>query len=77
MKPGYTILFLEGLIGKIYLKKTKIIKITGGISPEEIALRAKKERDEILARLKNEGFTIGQLERATGISRGIVTRANV
>ena len=77
MKPGYTILFLEGLIGKIYLKKTKIIKITGGLSPEEIALRAKKERDEILARLKNEGFMIGQIERATGISRGIVTRANV
>jgi len=27
--------------------------------------------------LRNEGFTIGQLERVTGISRGIITRANV
>ena len=57
--------------------KRRIIKITGGIRPEQISLRTKKERDTILAILRNEGFTIGQLERVTGISRGIVTRANV
>ncbi|MBQ2931951.1 MAG: transposase [Clostridia bacterium] len=57
--------------------KRRIIKITGGIRPEEITLRAKADRDSILALLRNEGFTIGQLERATGISRGIITRANV
>ena len=57
--------------------KRRIIKITGGIRPEEITLRAKADRDSILALLRNEGFTIGQLERVTGISRGIITRANV
>ncbi len=57
--------------------KRRIIKITGGIRPDEIALRAKADRDYIIALLRNEGFTIGQLERVTGISRGIITRANV
>jgi len=57
--------------------KRRIIKITGGIRAEEISLRAKTDRDYILALLRNEGFTIGQLERVTGISRGIITRANV
>ena len=57
--------------------KRRIIKITGGIRAEEIALRAKVDRDYILALLRNEGLTIGQLERVTGISRGIITRANV
>ena len=57
--------------------KRRMIKITGGIRPEEIALGTKANRDSILALLRNEGFTIGQLERITGISRGIITRANV
>ena len=57
--------------------KRRIIKITDGIRSEEIALKAKADRDYILALLRNEGFTIGQLERVTGISRGIITRANV
>lgn len=57
--------------------KRRIIKIAGGIRPEEIALRAKADRDYLLALLRNAGFTIGQLERVTGISRGIITRANV
>ncbi|MDD4689882.1 MAG: transposase [Eubacteriales bacterium] len=57
--------------------KRRIIMVTDGISPEKISLRTKIERDAILAILRNEGFTIGQLERVTGISRGIITRANV
>ncbi len=57
--------------------KRRMIKIAGGIRPEEIALRSKSDRDCILALLRNKGFTIGQLERVTGISRGIITRANV
>ena len=56
--------------------KRRIIKITGGINPEEISSRVKLERDFILALLRSNGLTIGQLERTTGISRGIITRAN-
>lgn len=56
--------------------KRRIIKITQGVSPREIAVKSKMERNEILARLRREGLTIGQLERLTGISRGIITGAN-
>ncbi len=57
--------------------KRRIIKITGGIRAEEIALKTKYDRDNILSLLRSNGFTIGQLERTTGISRGIITRAKV
>ena len=57
--------------------KRRILKITEGIKPEEISEKPKQERDMLLARLRNNGLTIGQLERTTGISRGIISRANV
>ena len=57
--------------------KRRITKITGGVNPEEISGKEKTERDRMLALLRSEGLTIGQLERTTGISRGIITRANV
>lgn len=57
--------------------KRKLIKITGGVRPEEITSKPRDDRNRILALLRKEGFTIGQLERVTGISRGIITRANV
>ena len=57
--------------------KRRIVKITDGIKAEEISQRTKADRDNLLALLRSEGFTIGQLERVTGISRGIITRANV
>ena len=57
--------------------KRRILKITGGIKPEEISEKPKQERDTLLALLRNNGLTIGQLERTTGISRGIISRANV
>lgn len=41
----------------------------------DIASLPKNERNEALALLRENGFTIGELERITGISRSIVTRA--
>jgi len=46
--------------------RRRIFKITDGIKAEDIGTKAKLERDCILALLRNEGFTIGQIERATG-----------
>lgn len=34
----------------------------------------KEERDKILRQLKNVGLSIRELERATGISRGIIAK---
>ncbi len=51
------------------------IKTISGIEAESISLLPKNERNEILAELRSAGLTIGQLVRATGISRGIVTNA--
>ena len=58
----------------------KIIKIiskyTSGSSPDTIAGLKKEERDKILKFLREkEGLSIGTLQRITGISRGIITRA--
>ena len=54
--------------------KRKLKKITNGKQAHEIIQMPKKDRDEMLSRLRADGFTIGQLERLTGISRGIITR---
>ena len=35
----------------------------------------KKERDEALHRLKDRSLTVGQLERLTGINRGVIQKA--
>ncbi len=35
----------------------------------------KTERDRILQKLKNSGLSIREIERATGISRGIVAKS--
>lgn len=54
----------------------KLINILGDITPDEISTLPKAQRDEILAMLRRNGFTIGQLMSLTGISRSIVTRSN-
>jgi len=53
----------------------RIRKITNGINANEISQLSKVERNIILSKLRTEGLTIGQLERVTGISRGIIARA--
>lgn len=40
----------------------------------EIAAKPKTERNQILKLLRQNGLTTGQLERLTGISRGIISR---
>ena len=54
--------------------RRKIYKLTK-LHTHEISLKPKKERNEILKLLRQNGLTIGQLERLTGISRGIISRA--
>jgi len=50
----------------------------GDLDPKDIGNKPIKERNEILRYLREkEKITIGQLERLTGISRGIITRAKV
>jgi len=43
-------------------------------NPKSISKFSKVDRDKILAVLKNE-FPIRQLQRITGISRGVITKA--
>ena len=53
--------------------RRKIIKITK-TEPKGIAAMPKEERNRNLAVLRRSGLSIGQLERLTGISRGIISR---
>lgn len=58
-----------------YIRR-RIIQIMDGREPFEIASLPKNERNEIIRKLKvNEGFSVRQIERATGISRGVVDKA--
>ena len=62
------------------LNDEKILKIiskyTNGLSPTSISGLKKEERDKILRQLREkECLSIGTLQRVTGISRGIITRA--
>lgn len=55
--------------------KRKIKKFLGDIEIKEIGNMSRNDRNMILMKLRENGFTIGQLERITGISRGIISRA--
>ncbi|WP_378954891.1 transposase [Pelosinus sp. sgz500959] len=54
--------------------RRKILICTGGIEPNQIASWPKSERNTIVTKLREEGLSIRQIERATGISRGIVAK---
>jgi putative transposase len=54
--------------------RRKILLCTGGRKPHKIASWAKTERDAMVRSFKEEGLSIRQIERVTGISRGIVAR---
>ena len=49
----------------------KIEKVSG-IPAENISKLQRLERNYVLKELRMSGLTIGQLQRATGISRGIM-----
>ncbi len=55
--------------------RQKILKITNNIVPQKIGTLERRERDKILNQLKNVGLSIRELERATGISRGIIAKS--
>jgi len=55
--------------------RTKIVTIINGKEPHTIVSLPKHERNSILKRLmEQENLSIRQIERATGISRGIISR---
>jgi putative transposase len=74
-------IFEEGIFevsGKKHMSeegiRRKILQCTGGKEPYEIASWSRSERNAVIGQLKEEGLSIRQIERATGISRGIVGR---
>lgn len=54
--------------------RRRIMGYTSGRQPHEIASWPKAERDFLIHQLKEEGLSIRQIERATGVSRGIVAK---
>ncbi len=55
--------------------RQKILKTTNNIAPQTIGAMDKEERDTILNQLRKVGLSIRELERATGISRGIIAKS--
>ena len=51
-----------------------IMEMLGGKEPSEIIGYFRKDRDIILRKLRAKGLSIRQIERATGISRGIIAK---
>lgn len=54
--------------------RRKILLRTNGKEPHEISSWPKSERNALIRQLKEDGLSIRQIERATGISRGVVAR---
>lgn len=65
---------LSKKVDKSARQKKLIIEALGSLQPHAVCALPKHERDAVLASLRNQGFSIRQIERATGVSRGIVTR---
>jgi len=55
--------------------RQKIKKNIPNVEPQEIESMEKAERNLILNQLKSLGLSIREIERATGISRGIVAKS--
>ena len=55
--------------------RRRIMSLTNGGEPHEIGKWEKKKRDLMLQKLKADGLSIRQIERATGISRGVVAKS--
>ena len=53
----------------------KIRQLLGGQNGTALQNMDRKTRDEMLKKLKEEGLTIRQMERLTGLNRGIIQRA--
>lgn len=55
--------------------RRRIMYYTNGCEPHEIGSWSKAERDSMLRQLKEAGLSIRQIERVTGISRGVVAKS--
>lgn len=53
----------------------RLLHLTQSDNPQEIQTFVKAKRDNVLKVLKDEGFSVRQLSRLTGINRNIVQRA--
>jgi len=53
-----------------------IIDCIGGREPHQLKMLNNGERDSILKQLRNMGLSIREIERATGISRGVIAIVN-
>ena len=53
-----------------------IMEHIGGMEPHQLKKLNNCERDNILRRLRNVGLSIREIERATGISRGVIAVVN-
>ena len=51
-----------------------IMKYTNGAEPIEIGLWEKSKRNAMLANLRQAGLSIREIERATGVSKGIIAK---
>lgn len=49
-------------------------EVLGDVRPEKVAALPRAERDEAIRRLRGARLSIRQIERITGVSRGIVSR---
>ena len=54
-----------------------IRNVLGELSPYELKTLDKERRDGYIAELRRAGMSIRQIERATGISRGIISRVSL
>jgi REP element-mobilizing transposase RayT len=54
--------------------RSGITEVLGEIEPSAVAGLDRQERNSLLAMLRESGFSIRQIERVTGISRGVIAR---
>ncbi len=72
IQNGFDLADAQGVkLRKAYIKMCDLLE---DIAPEEVISLPKKERDEKLKMLRENGFTIGTLMNVTGASRSVVTR---
>jgi hypothetical protein len=54
--------------------RAEMTEILGKIEPSAVAGLDRRERNSLLMTLRKSGFSIRQIERVTGISRGVIAR---
>jgi hypothetical protein len=54
--------------------RSGITKVLGEIEPSALAGLDRQKRNSLLMMLRKSGFSIRQIERVTGISRGVIAK---